>query len=133
MYVVAIIVDSVLYIIFLFLFIIGLLCVSAGENSSIPIIDISPIISFIVIFSFVFIAISGIPMNDSVDDIKHIQLFFACIPNDGARIIVYINMNIMYSFVMFNNIAIIVITISFVIIKYNPSSPYLISASFVLS
>ena len=133
MYVVAIIVDNVLYIILLFLFIIGLLCVSAGENRSIPIIDIRPIIIFVIVFSFIFIAISGIPMNDIVDDIRHIQLFFACIPNDGVRIIVYISRNIIYSFVIFNSIAIVVITISFVIVRYSPSSPYLISASFVLS
>ena len=76
-YIVAINVDNTLYIVLLFLFIIGLFTVSAGENRHIPKIDIIPIISFAVMFSFVYIDNSGNPTNDIVDVTKHIHDFDA--------------------------------------------------------
>ena len=76
-YIVAVIVDNTLYIFLLFLFTIGLLCVSAGEKSDIPIIDIRPIIIFAIMFKVIIFIIIGKPMNVSVDDMRHIQLFDA--------------------------------------------------------
>lgn len=132
-YVIAIIVDSTLYIVLLFLLIIGLFIVSAGENKYIPIIDIIPIIIFGVMFSFVYIDNSGNPTNDIVDDIRHIHDFDACIPNDGAFTIEYIARKIKNSLNIPNIMHMILIITIFVIVRYIPSKPYLISSSFVSS
>ena len=132
-YVIAIIVDNTLYIFLLVLLIIGLFIVSAGENKHIPIIDIVPIIIFVIKFSFVHIESSGNPMNDSVDVIRHIHDFDACIPNDGALIIEYIIRNIKNSLNIPSIIHSILIIVIFVIVRYIPSSPYLISSNFVSS
>ncbi len=125
------IVDNILYTFLRVLFIIGLFIVSAGENKHIPIIDIAPIIIFIVSVSVVYIESNGNPMNDIVDVIKHIHDFDACIPNDGARIIEYIIKNIKYSLNIPSIIDNALIIIIFVIVRYIPSSPYLISSNFV--
>jgi len=90
-YIIEIIVERILYIFLLFLFTIGLLCVSAGEKIDICIVNIIPIIIFVIILSSIFLIISGIPINIIVDDNKHIQLFVACSPNDGILIMLYIN------------------------------------------
>ena len=132
-YVVAISVDNILYIFLLVLFTIGLFIVSAGENKHIPIIDIIPIIIFVVIFNVVYIESSGNPIKDIDDVTKHIHDFVACIPNDGALIIEYIIRNIKNSLNIPNIMHIILIIIIFVIVRYIPSSPYLISANFVSS
>ena len=69
-------------------------------------------------------------MNIIVDDNKHIQLLVACNPNDVVLIILYINKNIITSLSIlsiYDNKSMI---ISFDIVKYKPSKPYLITASF---
>ena len=132
-YVIAIIVDNALYIFLLVLFIIGLFSVSAGENKYIPIIDIIPIIIFVVMFSFVYIDNSGNPRKNIVDVIKHIHDLEACIPNEGALIIEYIIMNVRNSLNIPNNIHKMLIIIIFVIVRYIPSNPYSISSNFVSS
>lgn len=133
MYTIEIIVESILYIFLLFLFTIGLLCVSAGENMNIVIVSIIPRIIFIVIVSSIVFIMSGSPMNTIVDDSRHIQLFVACSPNDGILIMLYINRNIINSLNNPSIIASTAIIINLLNIKYSDSSPYLISASFVLS
>ena len=105
-YVIAINVDNILYVLLLFLFIIGRLCVSAGENNAIPITDIIPTIIFIINGNCVAFIISGRPMNVIDDVSKHIQLFDACNPNDGALIILYMIRNINNSLNIPNIIAI---------------------------
>lgn len=132
-YVIAIIVDNTLYTFLLVLFIIGLFSVSAGENKYIPIIDIIPIIIFAIVFNDVYIDNSGIPIKEIDEVIKHIHDFEACIPNDGALIIEYIIRNIKNSLNIPSIIHMILIIIIFVIIRYIPSRPYLISSSFVSS
>ena len=111
-YVVAIIVDRALYIFLL---------------------DIIPIIILVIKFSFVYIESNGNPTNDSVDVSRHIHDFEACIPNDGALIIEYIIRNIKNFLNIPSIIHSILIIVIFVIVKYIPSSPYLISANFVSS
>ena len=87
MYVNATIVDNILYVLLLFLSIIGLFMVSAGEKIHIPIIDSVPTIIFVGVFSVVYIDISGIPINAIVDTNKHIHVLDAWIPNEGILII----------------------------------------------
>ena len=130
-YVIAIVVDNTLYIFLLFLFIIGLFIVSAGENKHIPIIDIVPIIIFVVVFIDVYIESRGNPTNESVDVSKHIHVFDACIPKDGALIMEYIIKNIRNSLNIPSIMHNILIITTFVIVRYIPSSPYLISSNFV--
>lgn len=132
-YIIEIVVDSILYIFLLFLFTIGRFFVSAGENVIIPIVSIIPIIIFVILFSVIIFINNGIPINIIVDETRHIQLFVACNPNEGILMMLYIRRNIIYSFIIPNIIAIVVIMISFDSVRYSPSNPYFISASFVLS
>ena len=132
-YIIAIIVDIALYIFLLFLFTIGRFFVSAGANINIVIVNIDPIIIFIIMFSSIVFIISGSPMKVIVDVNRHIQLFVACNPNDGILIMLYINMNIISSLNIPSIAATIPIIISLLISRYSVSSPYFISCSFILS
>ena len=79
------------------------------------------------------ILVGSATTKDKVDDNKHIHDFDACIPNDGDLIIVNIAKKIQNSLKIPNKkhkVPIITILVS---VKYSPSSPYLISASFVSS
>lgn len=132
-YIIEIIVDSILYTNLLFLLIIGLFFVSAGEKIAIRIIIGIEIIIFNLSSITKYLHMSGHPINIIVDDIKQTMLFFACNPNDTDLIILNSNKSIINSFIIPMKYAIIKIIIAFVIVKYVPSSPYRIAASFLSS
>ena len=131
--VIAVIVDNILCILLFVLFIIGFLCVSAGEYIHIPITDNVPTIILVGVSNVMYVDISGIPTNASVDETRHIHVFEACIPNEFALIIENIIVNVMNSFSRPNIAHSVPIIIIFVIVKYIASSPYFISASFISS
>ena len=107
-----------------FLFLRGLLTVSAGANISKSIKQIQPIIKMLNFEMLIFNIMYGKTIKHIVEDIKHCQLFLACIPKPKYLMILK-NSNVrMTSFKIFKIIAKRSITTNFVIVKYIPSKPY---------
>lgn len=117
----------------LFLFTIGLLCVSAGLFLNISNMEIIPIIDLRYVGISKYLDIKGRPTNIIVELTKHIQLFVACNPNDTALIGIYMMVNNITSFNVLNKKASIKIIINLVTNKYIATRPYFSSSFFILS
>ena len=107
-----------------FLFLRGLLTVSAGANISKSIKQIQPIIKMLNFEILIFNIMYGKTIKHIVEDIKHCQLFLACIPNPKYLIMLKNSKVRMTSFKIFKIIAKKSIMTNFVIVKYIPSNPY---------
>ena len=116
----------------LFLFTIGLLCVSAGLFLNISNMEVIPIIDLRYVGISKYLDIKGRPTNIIVELTKHIQLFVACNPNDTALIGMYIIVNNTTSLNIPSRADIIKIRINFVTNKYIATSPYFNSSCLML-
>ena len=132
-YIIENIVEMILYVSLRLGLTIGLFFVSAGLFLNINKHPVIPIITLLIKFNCMFKQTIGSPINIITDDIRHIQLFVACIPNDGILRTLYINKNITVSLNKPRIIDINAIIINLEIVKYIPVRPYSISASLTLS
>ncbi|MDO4963309.1 MAG: hypothetical protein Q4E75_04350 [bacterium] len=109
---------------------IGLFFVSAGEFLNIKIVPTIDTIILNIILIFNIKHNIGIPINNKLEDNKHIQLLVACNPNEKILKTLYINKYNITSSNIFNNNDIVIIIINFEKVRYIPSKPYFISLSF---